>query len=382
MSMRRSRGASDRGAVAILVAVLVPVLILLTAVAVDIGRWYVEAARVQKAADAAALGGVTYMPNNYDASSPNAQTTAGDVSSDNGYTASTAAACALATKASGTKCIDHLQDRRAEPTRRHGLEHHQQRLREHLREPDHHDRPHGGCRLPGAGHHGQPVQHLRQRAQQHVRNRGPGRHEHPRRLDPGRIRHLPVPHAQLLGNGRGAADRQGPGRPVLDTRLQHLDRWLCEWRDNDEYDPNGYFFLVRVGETAKLKPITVQLFDPAFIFTGTTCGSLPSSATINISNRSRSSNVATITTSSNHGLSVGDGVLVAGVGGGYDGSVTVTSTPSGSQFRYANAGADQSNGAAPGGSTIAKVYNGMNPYVPSDATTRYAQSGTSGLLHG
>ena len=35
----------------------------MAALGVDTARWYVEIERVQKAADAAALAGVTYMPN-------------------------------------------------------------------------------------------------------------------------------------------------------------------------------------------------------------------------------------------------------------------------------------------------------------------------------
>ncbi len=386
MSMRRSRGASERGAVAILVAVLVPVLILLTAVAVDIGRWYVEAARVQKAADAAALGGVTYMPNNYDTSSPNAQTTAGDVSGDNGYTASTAAACALATKASGTKCITTFKT---------GV---QSQLGVTVSSTI--SNVFGNifgnptttiARTAVADYQGPAIMGSPCNTFGNEPNSTSGT------VDPV---DTSIPDDSTQGGYATCQSRtpnfwatiEGPQTDKIQgDRYSTIDCSTStdgcntgandEGGDNGEYDKNGYFFLIRVGETAKLQPITVQLFDPAFIFTGTTCGSLPSSATVNVSGYSRTSNVTTITTSSNHGLSVGDGVGVAGVGGsgGYDGSFTVTATPSNTQFRYANTG---SNGSGGSGGTIAKVYNGMNPYVPSDATTRYAQSGTSGFCTG
>ena len=56
------QAGSDEGAVALLTAILVPLFLLLTATAVDIGNWYVEAQKTQTAADAAATAGVTYLP--------------------------------------------------------------------------------------------------------------------------------------------------------------------------------------------------------------------------------------------------------------------------------------------------------------------------------
>jgi Flp pilus assembly protein TadG len=81
---RRARNrAREDGTVAIIGALFVSVLFFgLAAVGVDIARWNVEMERVQKAADAAALAGVTFVP--YDLAS--AQATALDVAADNGFT--------------------------------------------------------------------------------------------------------------------------------------------------------------------------------------------------------------------------------------------------------------------------------------------------------
>jgi Flp pilus assembly protein TadG len=86
--MRALKGAFSRrrrteaGYVAILVALLASVVFLgMAAMGVDTARWYVEAEQVQKAADAAALAGVTYMPNDF----TNAATTAKTVAKRNGY---------------------------------------------------------------------------------------------------------------------------------------------------------------------------------------------------------------------------------------------------------------------------------------------------------
>jgi Flp pilus assembly protein TadG len=82
VTRRQRRVRDDGGYAAILVSLLVPTVFLgMAAIGVDISRWYVEIERVQKVADAAALGGVTYMPNDL----PNARATALEVASKNGY---------------------------------------------------------------------------------------------------------------------------------------------------------------------------------------------------------------------------------------------------------------------------------------------------------
>lgn len=60
--MDRIRSGRESGFVAIWFAMMAVVLFGLAAFAVDTARWYVEAERLQKSVDAAALAGVTYMP--------------------------------------------------------------------------------------------------------------------------------------------------------------------------------------------------------------------------------------------------------------------------------------------------------------------------------
>jgi len=62
--------------------------------------------------------------------------------------------------------------------------------------------------------------------------------------------------------------------------------------------------------------------------------------------RARSSNVATITTASAHGRSVGDIVRIRGLGGtGYNGVWTIASVPTTTTFTYSNTGANESQTA-------------------------------------
>jgi Flp pilus assembly protein TadG len=78
--LRRAR--SEAGYAAVLTALLASTVFMgMAAFGVDTARWYVEAERIQKAADAAALAGVTYMPND----PPSAFTTAIASAATNGY---------------------------------------------------------------------------------------------------------------------------------------------------------------------------------------------------------------------------------------------------------------------------------------------------------
>jgi hypothetical protein len=56
----------EHGYVLVLTALVLPALMLMAAFAVDLGSWYARAAQLQRGADAAALAGVVWMPNNFD----------------------------------------------------------------------------------------------------------------------------------------------------------------------------------------------------------------------------------------------------------------------------------------------------------------------------
>lgn len=60
--LRRSR--DDEGVVAVVVALTMTVLLVMTAFTIDVGNWYLTASREQTAADAAALAGVPNLPGN------------------------------------------------------------------------------------------------------------------------------------------------------------------------------------------------------------------------------------------------------------------------------------------------------------------------------
>ncbi len=58
----RGRGRGEQGAVIVILAVALPVLIIFAALSVDVGGWYARGLHLQRTADAAALAGVVWMP--------------------------------------------------------------------------------------------------------------------------------------------------------------------------------------------------------------------------------------------------------------------------------------------------------------------------------
>jgi len=59
---RDSRRKDEHGYVLVLTAMILIPLLLISAMAVDYGAWYTDGARMQRAADAAALAGVVWLP--------------------------------------------------------------------------------------------------------------------------------------------------------------------------------------------------------------------------------------------------------------------------------------------------------------------------------
>ena len=78
------RGRAESGYVAVMVGILMTVLLSFCAFAVDVGSWYYTGQRAQRAADAAALAGVPYLPGD----SANAYVTARSLAAQNNFATS------------------------------------------------------------------------------------------------------------------------------------------------------------------------------------------------------------------------------------------------------------------------------------------------------
>jgi Flp pilus assembly protein TadG len=88
MVMRRAlRARGDRGAIAVVTVLLSVILLVFTALAIDLGRWFVEGQRLQRTVDAAALAGAPYLPGDL----ARARTEARKLIASNGFDSSVAA---------------------------------------------------------------------------------------------------------------------------------------------------------------------------------------------------------------------------------------------------------------------------------------------------
>jgi hypothetical protein len=111
-----------------------------------------------------------------------------------------------------------------------------------------------------------------------------------------------------------------------------------------------------VHEGVSVKPAAIKGKNINVYFsTGVTAGT--------VTNKALTSNVATLTTSSSHGLQVGDSITVSGVGAPFDGTYTVATVPTGTTFTYAKTNANVTSAAATG--TVTKAVEVRWPDVQS-----------------
>ena len=80
-----SRPRTNRGQVLVIFAGALVTLMVLMAIVVDIGWYWSNLLKIQRAADSAALAGAVYLPDNFDGAAPNAKTAALAAAKRNGY---------------------------------------------------------------------------------------------------------------------------------------------------------------------------------------------------------------------------------------------------------------------------------------------------------
>jgi hypothetical protein len=122
---------------------------------------------------------------------------------------------------------------------------------------------------------------------------------------------------------------------------------------------------------------------PALLYRGTPAfGASPSVKTI--STAALTSNLVTLTTSANHGLStVGQIVAVQGVGASYDGVYPVHSYPALNQFTYVKTAANiTSASVSPNGSATFNTLVTTGGSISNNAINNYVATITTGAAHG
>ncbi len=265
---RRLRRRDEAGYAAVITAILAASLFMgMAALGVDTARWYVEAERVQKAADAAALAGVTYMPNDL----TSARATAIASATKNGYpnSGATSVTVAVGSKPSELKVtitsrisntfgvflgVDEATIVRSavadftapapmgSPCNTFGNEPPSQAVPA--------AQPAGSSLPTGTAPDGSalPFQNCS--------------------TAPGFWAAIEGPNTDKVQGDRFMTTAcNGSASPAGTT-------YLCSGGTNSETRPEGYFWAVHVEPEAVGTPITVQLYDPAFMYTGIHCTNL------------------------------------------------------------------------------------------------------------
>lgn len=239
----------DSGIVAIWTALLLVVLMGMAAIAVDIARWYVEVERVQKTVDAAALAGSVYMPNDL----PQATATADELIIANGWDLADVGV----TTEQGDRASQLRVTMSSEVTN------------------------HFGAVL------GLPTSTITRTAVAEFSGPAPlgspstvhGNEPWVSGSNQGSALPSPLP-SNLTNNPQFWSTIVGP--EVHKTQGDRFSTRRCGGGEsgcvgsiNDEFDPKGYAITIRVLEDLS-GPLTVQLYDAAYVDTGSRCTSLPS----------------------------------------------------------------------------------------------------------
>jgi hypothetical protein len=249
----------ERGVAAILVTVFVAVLLFgLCAISVDVARWYAEAQRVQKAADVAASAGVIYMPQDLAA----ATTTANDVAKRNGYPNS---GDSTVTVKSGTQPsqLDVAVSSTIPNIFGQFLGMDETTITRHA-----------VADYTGPQPMGSPCNTLGNEPAGGSSVSGPVASQ--LQLPPG-ADCSSTPQFWMNINGPNVSKAYGDQYAVRNCASSAVSG--CTNTTNDEFDPGGYYYLVRVKPEAIGSNITLQLYDPAFVATGDKCAGAPGSYT-------------------------------------------------------------------------------------------------------
>nr|WP_272917500.1 Tad domain-containing protein [Nocardioides flavescens] len=240
-----------------LVAILASTVLMgLAAVGVDTARWYAEAERLQKTADAAALAGVTYMPNNL----TGARAAAAAVAKRNGY--DTTSAGIVMTVSSGDLPSE---------------------LRVSLSAPV--DNAFGGfigldrttitrsatADFTAPAPMGSPCNTFG--------NEPPSQAAPAAQPAGSALPSSPFPNCSstpfFWAAVEGADTDKVQGDRFMTSACAGASTYQCAGGKNSEFRADGYYWAVHVEEEAKNTAITVQIYDPAYMRTEINCSASP-----------------------------------------------------------------------------------------------------------
>lgn len=256
MNTPRSR-SDERGVAAVIVSVFVAALLFgLCAITVDVARMYAEAQRVQRAADMAASAGVIYMPQDI----AQASTVARDVSSRNGFPDSGESSVVVtpgtqpsqldvAVSSTIPNLFGRMIGRDDATITRHAV-----------------------ADYTGPQPMGSPCNTF---GNEPLGTAGAGPAASQLSVPPG-ANCDSKPQFWMNVNGPDVDKGNGDQYAVRNCDVSKAISG-CTGTTNDEFDPEGYFYLVRTTQAAVGSTVTLQLYDPAFVATGDLCASAPGS---------------------------------------------------------------------------------------------------------
>ncbi len=250
---RRNQG----GYAAMLVAMFAgTVMVPLCALSVDVSRWYVEVQRVQNAADAAATAGVTFLPDDF----ASAKAAAIAVAGRNGYPDAGSSQVDVSVGDKPTQLqvtITSTIGNAFGAAFNQGLAHIARSATADYNGPAPMGSP---CNTFG--------------------NEPTGSSSDSERGPAGSVISAPAGGAVCSSNPQFWGAIAGPDTPKGNgdeymTRTCASGNDGCTGTTNTEFDPRGYFYVVRVAPAAVGTPITLQTYDPSWVENGDTCNSAP-----------------------------------------------------------------------------------------------------------
>ncbi|CUR61228.1 exported hypothetical protein [metagenome] len=243
----------EAGAVAVIVAMFFAFVALpLGAIGVDVARLYVELQRVQAAADAAATAGVTYMPDDF----ANAQARAIEVAEDNGFPNSGASRVVVAVGERPTQLRVTVSSTVENAFARS------------LGVPTSTMSRSAVADFNGPAPMGSPCNAFG--------NEAPGSSS---KGPTGSAIKVPPPATcpavpQFWGAMAGPDVDKNQGAE-FETRYCGGGEDNCSSGKNTEFEPKGFFYLVRVAASGVGHPVELQVYDPAYVATGARCTNEP-----------------------------------------------------------------------------------------------------------
>lgn len=250
----RGRRRDERGYVAVMSGLLLIVLVSLSAFALDVGNWYLVNQRAQKAADAAALAGVTKLPG----SQTSAYSIAQQYAKNNGFDGTTTGV--TVTPSRGTNATQLRVDIDKDVTNFFGGL---------LGLPVSKISAHAIADYVGPIPMGSPCNEFG---------------NDPEASAAVRATSCDAVNGNLWANVNGpSADKQNGdaySSQTCNTSVSGKDG--CSGATNTQYDPNGYMYDITV--KSAIPVLNVQLFDPVSVNVGLTCNTGFSSGASSASN--------------------------------------------------------------------------------------------------